>query len=84
MRRHELKIYANNAISYFCPQLRIGPVLHGESLKPITPKVFPKQDCFHRYYWKSMSLHQEKQLPDKGTSAAGTALPAQSTSIIAV
>lgn len=46
-------------------------------------KFFPKQDCFHRYYWKSMSLHQEKQFPDKGASAAGTALPAQSTSIIA-
>lgn len=45
---------------------------------------FPKQDCFHRCYWKSMSLHQEKQFPDKGTSAAGTAQPAQSTSIIAV
>lgn len=51
-------------------------MLHAESLKPISPKVFPKQDCFHRYYWKSMSLHQEKHFPDKGTSAAGTALPA--------
>lgn len=84
MRRRELKIYANNAIRHFCQQLRTGPVLHAETLEPITPKVFPKQDCFHRYYWKSMSLHQEKQLPDKGMSAAGTALPAQSTSIIAL
>lgn len=68
MTSHELEIYVNDVISYFCQQLRIGWVLCPESLKLITPKVFPKQDCFHRYYWKSMSLHQEKQLPDKGKS----------------
>lgn len=66
MTNYELEIDANDVISYFCQQLRIGWVLCPENLKYITPKPFPKQACFHRSYWKSKGLNQEKQLPDKG------------------
>lgn len=42
MTSRELEIHANDAISYFYQQQRTGWVLYLESLKPITPEVFPK------------------------------------------